>query len=76
MLSFASSLSHNSDAFAIFVSEDFDYKDKKNILSNEVAKKINSFLKSIKAKKKKEEIYSLDISEKEKCFIIVVKKKI
>ena len=33
MLSFTSSLSLNSDAFAIFVTEKYVYKDKKGILS-------------------------------------------
>jgi len=75
MLSFASSLGENNDAFVIFVTEKYDYKDKKNVLSNELGKKIDSFLKSLKTKKKKEEINSLDISEKKKCFIIKVKNK-
>ena len=75
MLSFASSLSDNSDAFVIFVTEKHDYKDKNNILSNELVKKIDSFLKLLKIKNKKEEINSLDISEKKKCFVIKVKNK-
>ena len=63
MLSFASSLSDNSDAFVVFVTDKYDYKDKNNFLSNELVKKIDLFLKSLKTKKKKEEINSLDISE-------------
>ena len=48
MLSFASSLSPDSDAFVIFVTEKYDYKDKKDILPNNVVEKINSFLKVLK----------------------------
>ena len=75
MLSFAGSLSDSSDAFVIFVTEKYEYKDKNNILSNELVKKIDSFLKSLKNKKKNEEISSLDISEKKTCFVIKVKNK-
>ena len=59
MLSFTSSLSDHSDAFVVFVTDKYDYKDKNNILSNELVKKIDSFLKSLKIKKKKEEIAKL-----------------
>ena len=75
MLSFASSLSPDSEAFAIFVNDKFDFKDRKNVLSKEVSKKINSYLSTLKGKKSEEEISSLDISGKQKCFIIKVKKK-
>ena len=75
MLSFTRSLSPSSEGFAIFVRENYHYKDKKNILSKEVVKKINSFLGALKVKKKNEDISSFDISEKQKCFIIKVKNK-
>ena len=75
MLSFASSLSPDSEAFAIFVNDKFHFKDKKSILSKEVSKKINSYLGTLKDKKSEEEISSLDISSKQKCFIIKVKKQ-
>ena len=75
MLSFTSSLSSDSDSFAIFVNDKFHFKDKKNVLSKEVSKKINSYLDTLKDKKSEEEISSLDISSKQKCFIIKVKKK-
>ena len=74
MLSFASSLSKDSEAFAIFVNERFHFKDSKNVLSKEVAKKINSYLGTLRDKKSEEEISSLDISGKQKCFLIKVKK--
>ena len=53
MLSFASSLSANSEAFAIFVTEKYDYKDKKNVLPNSIVQKIDSFISVLKIKKKK-----------------------
>ena len=51
MLSFASSLSPDSEAFAIFVNDKFHFNDRKNVLSKEVNKKINSYLDTLKNKK-------------------------
>ena len=48
MLSFASSLGSDSEAFAIFVNDKFDFKDSKNLLSKETNKKINSYLSALK----------------------------
>ena len=50
MLSFASSLSPDSEAFVIFVSEKYEYIDKSKILDINTVKKIDSFLKIIKSK--------------------------
>ena len=75
MLSFASSLSSDNDAFAIFVNDNFHFKDRKNLLSKEVKNKINSYLSNLKSKKNEEQLSSLDITGKQKCFIIKVKKK-
>ena len=75
MLSFASSLSPDSDAFVLFVTEKYVYKDKRDVLSSDTVQKINSFLSVLKTKNKDEEISSFDISEKQKCFIIKVKSK-
>ena len=75
MLSFTGSLSQNSNAFALFVTENYEYNDAKGILSKDISKKIDLFLKSLKAKNQKDEISSLDISDKKKCFIIKVKNK-
>ena len=63
MLSFISSLRAESDSFAIFVTEKYEYKDSKKILSKDISKKINLFLSSLKTRKEKEEISSLDISD-------------
>ena len=68
MLRFTSSLSPDCEAFAIFVTEKYDYKDKKDILSNNVVQKINSFLDVLKAKKIDEEINSFDVSNQQKMF--------
>jgi len=73
MLSFTPSLSKNSSAFALFVSEKYEYQDPKKIISKEMSKKIDSFLKLLKEKKEKEEICSFDITAKRKCFIIKIK---
>lgn len=75
MLSFTSSLSPDSDAFVIFVTEKYVYKDKRHILSSNTVQKINSFLSILKVKNKEEKICSFDISDKQKCFIIKVKSK-
>jgi len=75
MVSFTSSLSSDNEAFAIFVNDKFHFQDRKNLLPNEASKKINSYLGLLKEKKSEEEISSLDISSKQKCFIIKVKKK-
>ena len=75
MLSFTSSFTQNSNAFALFVDEKYEYEDKKKILSKDVTKKINLFLKLLKSKNQSAGISSLDISDKKKCFIIKVKNK-
>ena len=52
MLSFSGGLGRDCEAFAIFITEKYDYKDKNDILSNNVVQKINSFLDVLKVKKK------------------------
>ncbi len=75
MLSFASNLSSSSNAFVLFVTENYEYEDKKGILSKELTEKVDLFIKSLKTKSKKEEINSFDISDKKKCFLIKIKNK-
>ena len=70
MLSFSSSLSPDCEAFAIFVDEKSNFNDKKNILKTDISTKIRSYLKVLKDKKNESEIFSLDISTKQKCFLI------
>ncbi|RZO48320.1 MAG: leucyl aminopeptidase [Candidatus Pelagibacterales bacterium] len=75
MVNFTSSLSPDSDGFAVFVNDNYAYKDKKGILSKNLAQKINSYIDILKASKNQDEINSFDISNKQKCFIIKVKTK-
>ena len=77
MLSFTSSLSPEIEAFVIFVTEKYEYKDKRNILPKQSVQKINSFLASLKSKQKEkeEDLFSFDISDKQKCFVVKIKKK-
>ena len=73
MLSFASSLRPDTEGFAIFVTEKYEYKN--TVLSKNVAQKIDSFIKILKVRNKEEEICSFDISDKQKCFVVKVKNK-
>jgi hypothetical protein len=73
MLSFAASLRPDSEAFAIFVTEKYEYKNTE--ITKNVAQKIDSFIKIQKVRNKEEEISSFDISDKQKCFVIKVKNK-
>jgi len=75
MLSFSTSFSQNSNAFALFITEKYEYRDTKGLISGDISKKINLFIKLLKTKKDAEEINSLDISDKNKCFVIKVKNK-
>ena len=75
MLSFTSSLGDAERALVLFVNEKWHYRDKNRILSKEQSKKIDSFLKVLKTKKNEEYIFSFDISDKQKCFVIKVKNK-
>ena len=75
MLSFTSSLSKDSEAFAIFVSEKYEYKDKSHIIPDSITEKIDSFIKTLKAKKDHENFNCFDISDKKKCFVIRIKNK-
>ena len=44
MLSFASGLSGDREAFDLFVNDRFHYRDKDSLLSKDEAEKVNSFL--------------------------------
>ena len=75
MLRFTSSLNPDSEAFAIFVTEKYDYKDKLDIFAGDVLKKIKSNLITLKIQKRGNEIDSFDISDHKKCFVIKIKNK-
>ena len=49
MLSFASSLSRDSEALVVFVTEKYEYRDK-IIFCQKIVQKIDSFLKTLKSK--------------------------
>ena len=73
MLSFNTSFSQNSNAFALFVTEKYEYKDTRRLLTGDLRKKIDLFIKTLKIKKDDSQINSLDISDNKKCFVIKVK---
>ena len=73
MLSFKSSLSTDNEAFVIFVTEKYQYKDNKGILQNNLSNKIDSYIKLLEKKNVDETISSFDISSLKKCFIVKVK---
>jgi len=75
MLSFISSLSNKSEAFAVLVNEKYAYKNTKGILPKDAVKKIDTFINLLKEKKSKEDVSSFDITEKQKCFVIKIKNK-
>ena len=54
MLSFSSSLSPDNEGIVVFVSENYDYKDKNDVLPKNTITKIDSFLSVLKVKKEKE----------------------
>ena len=62
-------------AFAIFVNDKWHYIGIKRITIKNTVQKINSFLKVLETKKNEEYIFSFDISDKQKCFVIKVKNK-
>ena len=75
MLSFARSLRPDSEAFAIFVTEKYEYKDKNGILPQDTVQKIHLYLRTLRQKSTEEEINFFDITDKKKCFVIKIKKK-
>ena len=76
MLSFTRSLSPTSEAFVIFINDKYEYEGKASPLPKDVTLKINFFIKSLKGKKNEEEINSIDITEKKKCFIVKISSKL
>ena len=73
MLLFCNKLDLKSSSLTIFLDKDCKFKDPGNHIDNSVKNKINNFIKEIKSKKKNELIYSFDISEKNKCYLIKIK---
>ena len=69
MLSFASSLDGDREAFAIFVNDKSHYRDKKNLLSKNTAQRSILFLAVLKKKKIMKNIYFLLIFQKNKSVL-------
>ena len=61
MVNFKGTLSLTNDAFVVFVSEKYEYRDEKKILSKDIIKKIDSFIEVLKKNKNSEIINSFDI---------------
>ena len=73
MINFNSKLNLKASNIGFFISNDLKFKPDKSVPQS-IASKINSFLKK-QLKDNKKQIYSFDISESQKCFLIVIKKK-
>ena len=72
MLNFTRSLSLSGDAFVIFISDKYEYIGKDNLLPKDTVLRIKSFIKSLKDKKQEDQINSIDITEKKKCFVVKI----
>jgi len=72
MLSFTGTLSLTGDAFVVFITDKYEYLGKNKILSENVILKVNSFIKSLKEKNQNEDVNSIDITEKKKCFLVKI----
>ncbi len=76
MLSFTSRLSNISDALVVFITDKYEYVSKNESFSKDVFLQINSFIKTLEAKKNTEEINSIDITEKKKIGTAVKRNRI
>ncbi len=74
MINFNSKFNSKAQNIGFFVSNELKFKGNRSVPSA-VVSKINSFLKKV-SKNSKKEIFSFDISENQKCFLIVVKKNL
>ena len=71
MISFNSKFNSKASNLGFFISNDLKFKSDKSVPES-TADKINSFLKRQQKDNKKQ--ISFDVSEDQKCFLIVVKK--
>ena len=74
MINFNSKFNLKASNIGFFISNDLKFKPDKSVPQS-IASKINSFLKK-QLKDNKKQIYSFDISESQKCFLIVIKKNL
>ena len=74
MINFNSKFNSKAANIGFFVSNELKFKANKSV-STETIYKINSFLKKV-SKNNKKEILSFDLSENQKCFLIIIKKNL
>ncbi len=74
MINFNSKFNPKASNMGFFISNDLKFKQNKSVPET-ITSKINSFLKRV-SKNDKKEIYSFDISESQKCFLIVIKQNL
>ena len=72
MINFNSKFNSKAPNLGFFISNDLNFKSDKSVPKS-IALKINSFLKK-QQKDNKKQIFSFDISESQKCFLIVIKR--
>ena len=72
MINFNSKFDSKASNIGFFISNDLKFKSDQSVPQS-IASKINVFLKR-QLKDNKKQIYSFDISESQKCFLIVIKK--
>ena len=72
MINFNGKFNSKASNIGFFISNDLKFKSDKAVPQS-IASKINSFLKK-QLKDNKKQIYSFDVSESQKCFLIVIKK--
>ncbi len=71
MINFNSKFNPKASNIAFFISNEMKIKQEKSIPQSTISK-INFFLKKV-SKKNKKEILSFDLSESQKCFLIIIK---
>ena len=74
MINFNSKFNSKAANIGFFVSNELKFEANKSV-PKEMIYKINSFLKKV-SKNNKKEILSFDLSENQKCFLIIVKKNL
>ena len=74
MINFNSKFNSKASNIGFFISNDLKFKPSTSITQSTISK-INSFLKK-KSKDNKKQIFSFDLSESQKCFLILIKKNL
>ena len=74
MINFNSKFNPKASNMGFFISNDLKFKPSTSIPQSTISK-INSFLKK-KSKDNKKQIFSFDLSDSQKCFLIMIKKNL